>query len=145
MSFPAANGSKNKALLLVLVLLLLRPFGNLSLAYGMRHTLTVLSASPVPYLAAMLNPFVAVGILMLIGSLLVRMALLSVADLSYVLPLTATGYVISVMLGWIFLKEQVSSAHWLGTLLVFAGASFVGSTNADTTDDQAANSTDRHS
>ena len=82
---------------------------------------------------------------MLIGSLLVRMALLSVADLSYVLPLTATGYVISVMLGWIFLKEQVNSAHWLGTFLVFAGASFVGSTNADTTDDKALNSTNRHS
>ncbi len=116
------------------LVLLLRPFGNLSLAYGMHHIATVLSISPIPYLWAMLNPFVALGILLLIASLLVRMALLSVADLSYVLPLTASGYVISSVLGWLFLKEDVSPAHWLGTLLVFAGAGFVGSTNADTTD-----------
>lgn len=99
----------------------------------MRHLSAVLSISPLPYVKAMANPFVAAGILMLIVALLVRMALLSVADLSYVLPLTAGGYIISSMLGWLFLKEEISISQWLGTVLIVAGSSFVTGTPADTT------------
>ena len=78
----------------------------------------------------MLNPFVAIGITMLVVSLLTRLALLSLADLSFVLPLTATGYILSAFLGKVFLNEQVSSGHWLGTLLIFGGVVLVGSTPA---------------
>jgi len=76
----------------------------------------------------MLNPFVAAGISMLILALLTRLALLSLADLSFVLPLTATGYILSVLLGKVFLNEQVSSSQWLGTLLIFFGVILVGTT-----------------
>ncbi len=83
---------------------------------------------PLLYLQAMLNPFVAVGISMLILALLTRLALLSVADLSFVLPLTATGYILSALLGKMFLNEQVSLNQWLGTLLIFLGVVLVGTT-----------------
>jgi len=76
----------------------------------------------------MLNPFVAVGISMLILALLTRLALLSLADLSFVLPLTATGYILSALLGKMFLNEQVSLNQWLGTLLIFLGVVLVGTT-----------------
>lgn len=99
----------------------------------MRKLAVISSVNPLPYLNAMLNPLVGLGILLLIVSLLVRMALLSVADLSYVLPLTASGYVISSLLGWFFLQEQISPLHWVGIFLVFAGSSVVGVTEADTT------------
>jgi uncharacterized membrane protein len=56
------------------------------------------------------------------------MALLSVADLSFVLPLTATGYIISAMLGKVFLGEDVGSNRWVGTCMIFAGVVLVGST-----------------
>jgi len=65
---------------------------------------------------------------MLILALLTRLALLSLADLSFVLPLTATGYILSVLLGKVFLNEQVSSSQWLGTLLIFFGVILVGTT-----------------
>ena len=84
--------------------------------------------NPLPYLEALLNPFVALGIGMLVLALLTRMALLSVADLSFVLPLTATGYIISALLGKLFLSERVDSNQWLGTCMIFAGVVFVGST-----------------
>lgn len=131
---PFHSSRKARALQLLLLVLLLRPLGNLLLAYGMRHLAGVLSISPVPYVKAMANPFVAAGILMLVVGLLVRMALLSIADLSYVLPLTASGYVISSVLGWLFLHEQVSAGQWMGTLLIFAGAAMVGGTKATTTE-----------
>ena len=94
----------------------------------MKHFPQALSANPLPYLSALLNPFVALGIAALILSMLTRMALLSLADLSFVLPLTATGYVFSTLLGRFLLSEQVSVARWLGTGLIFIGTALVGST-----------------
>ena len=55
------------------------------------------------------------------------MALLSLADLSYVLPVTAVGYVIAAFLGKTFLSETVSNQRWLGTALIFLGAALVSS------------------
>jgi len=115
---------------LLVITLLLRPFGNLSLAWGVRQSSQLLGMHPLLYLQAMLNPFVAVGISMLILALLTRLALFSVADLSFVLPLTATGYILSAFLGKIFLNEQVSLSQWLGTLLIFFGVVLVGTTPA---------------
>lgn len=78
----------------------------------------------------MLNPFVAAGISLLVLALLTRLALLSLADLSFVLPLTATGYILSAFLGKVFLNEHVTPTQWLGTLLIFFGVVLVGSTPA---------------
>ena len=94
----------------------------------MHHFPRLLAFEPLPYLQALLNPFVALGIAMLILALLTRMALLSVADLSFVLPLTATGYIISAMLGKAFLGEDVGSNRWLGACLIFFGVVLVGTT-----------------
>jgi len=89
--------------------------------------------NPALYLRAMLDPFVAAGVIALILALLTRMVLLSLADLSYVLPVTAVGYVVAVFLGKVFLHETVTPQRWLGTLLIFAGAAVVGSTSRSTT------------
>jgi drug/metabolite transporter (DMT)-like permease len=133
-SLKAPAGVTGKAYRLLVVTLLLRPFGNLSLAWGMRHFSEALSVYPLVYLRALLNPFVALGIGMLILALLTRMALLSVADLSFVLPLTATGYVFSALLGKMFLNEQVSAGRWAGTLFIFLGIALVGSTPVRSTE-----------
>jgi drug/metabolite transporter (DMT)-like permease len=119
-----------RAYRLLILTLLLRPFGNLALALGMRRFSRPLAFDPLPYLQALLNPFVALGILMLILAVFTRLALLSVTDLSFVLPMTAAGYIISVMLGKFFLGEDVGSIRWLGTFLVFAGVALVSSTAA---------------
>lgn len=94
----------------------------------MHHIPKLLALNPLPYLQALLNPFVALGIAMLVLALLTRMALLSLADLSFVLPLTATGYIISALLGKLFMGENVASHQWLGTFMIFAGVAFVGGT-----------------
>jgi uncharacterized membrane protein len=98
----------------------------------MKHFSQVLSANPLLYLRAMLNPFVALGIAALVLGLLTRMALFSVADLSFVLPLTATGYIFSTLLGKFFLAEQVTLGGWLGTILIFLGTTLVVSTSQKT-------------
>ncbi|MGA2116512.1 MAG: EamA family transporter [Bryobacteraceae bacterium] len=119
--------------LLVLLFVALRSFGNLALAWGTKRLPQTLSVHASAYLWSMLDPFVAAGIVLLILSLFTRMALLSVADLSFVLPTTAVGYPLAAVLGWFFLREQVSPAHWIATLLIFAGTALVGTTPRSTT------------
>ncbi len=106
--------------------------GDLSLAWGMRHNTAVVGLNPLDYIRAMLNPFVALGILLLVLWLLTRMALLSWADLSFVVPITSLGYVLAAVLGVLFLSEIVTPLHWAGTLLIFAGTMLVGSTQPRT-------------
>ena len=110
----------------------LRCFGNLLMAWGTKR-LPALGVHPSAYLLSMLDPAVAASIAMLIFSLFTRMALLSVADLSFVLPVTAVNYVLAALLGNVFLHEQVTATHWLAAFLIFAGIAVVGSTPQDTT------------
>ena len=118
---------------LLLLFVFLRPLGNLSLAWGTKHFPQVLSSNPVVYLRAMMDPFVALGIAMLILSTLTRIALLSLADLSFVLPVTAIGYVLATFFGRVFLHEAVTAQQWLGSILIFLGTGVVGTTKQNTT------------
>jgi uncharacterized membrane protein len=122
---------------IVLLFIVLKAVGNFSLAWGMKHSADPVSANPLHYLRAMLDPPVAAGVLLLIFSLLTRMALLSLADLSFVLPVTAIGYVLAALIGKYFLSETVSMQRWIGTVLIFIGAALVSSTAQSTTKDPA--------
>ena len=108
-------------------MILLRPLGNLSLAWGMKHSASLLARATYAHLLIVANPFVVMGIGLLVLTLLIRMATFSVADLSLVLPLTAVGYVLSTALGRFVLGEAVSGTQWLGTVLICLGASLVTS------------------
>jgi drug/metabolite transporter (DMT)-like permease len=118
---------------LLAAFIVLRAFGNLSLAFGTKHFPESLALNPLSYLRAMLSPFIALGVAMLILAMLLRMAVLGLADLSFVLPLTAIGYVFAALLGRFILHEEVSTQRWLGTALIFIGVAVVGSTPQNTT------------
>lgn len=127
------GGAVLKTYFVVLLFLALRAVGNSAMAWGMKQVPERMAMNPALYLRAMLNPFVAMGVAALILALLTRIALFSLADLSFVLPVTAIGYVIAVFLGKVLLHETVTGQRWLGTVLIFAGAALVGSTSPDTT------------
>ena len=124
---PAAEGTRlrRKTGLFLILVIFSQPFGNLLLTMGMKHRVL---ASPWDYLDAIFSRYVAMGIVLLIVWLLSRMALLSWADLSYVLPLTAVGYIVTALIGRFLLHETVSVTRWSGTLLIVAGTSLVGMT-----------------
>ena len=76
-------------------------------------------------LEALFSPAVLAGVALLILWTLSRMALLSWADLSFVLPVTSIGYVLSAMLGKFALGEVVTGRRWIGTILIVAGTTLV--------------------
>ncbi len=111
----------------IVLVTLLKPFSNLFLAWGMRGMPVLAATHPATLLPALLDPLVTIGVGMQIVWLLMRMSLLSQADLSFILPVTAAGYVISTFLGSVVLHEQVSLARWIGAILISAGAALVAS------------------
>ena len=108
-----------------LFVILSNAFGNLFLALGMRASDDV-TAAPLEFIRAIFQPQVFLGIVLLILWLLTRMAMLSWADLTYVVPVTAVGYALSAVLGRMFLNEQITPARWAGTALIVAGTILVG-------------------
>lgn len=107
--------------------------GNLVLTMGVRGNGGVSTQSPLAYIGVLLNPLVIAGVSLLILWMLSHMALLSAADLSYVLPVTSIGYVLSALTGWLFLSEQISPPRWAGILLIMCGVALVGRTAPRTT------------
>ena len=75
-------------------------------------------------LAAVLNPWVFLGIFFLLAFMASYLTALSWADLTYVLPATAFGYVFIVLIARFLLHEQVSLMRWLGVVLISAGVAF---------------------
>jgi uncharacterized membrane protein len=120
-----------KTRILTLVVILSNVLGNLALSLGMKaQTVAAASTGILLYVKAFFSPMVLLGVALLIVWLLSRMALMSWADLSFVLPVTSIGYVISAMMGKFFLNEHVSGQRWAGTLLIVAGTVLVSFTHA---------------
>jgi drug/metabolite transporter (DMT)-like permease len=106
--------------------------GNSALTHGMKM-LGDIGNSPLALIGALFHPWVALGVALLILWTLTMMALLSWADLSYVLPVTAIGYVLTALSGKYLLGETISAEHWAGIFLITSGVILVGLTTPVTT------------
>jgi len=127
----AKNGRKTQ--LLVVVVIVTNVLGNVSLSRGMHQVGRIVSASPLDYLRAFANPWTAAGIGILIVWMLSDLALLSRADLSFVLPVTASAYVLVALMGHFFLHDHISWERWLGIVLISGGVVLAEETPARTT------------
>jgi len=110
-----------KTWICAIVVILSNVFGNFFMKRGMPAEL----ANPLEYITVLFRPWVALGVLLLIVWTLSRMALLSWADLSYVLPVTSIGYVLVAILGRVFLNERISVQRWAGIALIVGGVGLV--------------------
>jgi drug/metabolite transporter (DMT)-like permease len=95
----------------------------------LRHGMTEVGSISLNHLPelilAILNPWVAAGILCLLGFFAAYMTALSWADLTYVLPASSLGYVLLALIAKFMLHEQVTTTRWLGILLISGGVGFV--------------------
>lgn len=99
--------------------------GDSLLARGMKD-LGAMSLHNLPaLLLAILNPYVTIGILLLLAFFASYMSALSWADLTYVLPATSIGYVLVALVAHFGFHEEISPARWVGIALIAAGVGFV--------------------
>jgi drug/metabolite transporter (DMT)-like permease len=76
-------------------------------------------------LAAIRNPWVITGIFCLLGFFASYLTALSWADLTFVLPSTAFGYIVVAFLARFWLHEPITPYRWAGILLIVCGVGFV--------------------
>jgi len=75
--------------------------------------------------SAFINPWIILGIFCLAGFFYSYLTALSWADLTFVLPASAFGYVVTASLSRVFLHEAVSPWRWAGVLLITCGVGLV--------------------
>ena len=101
------------------------PLGDTCLSRGMTTMPSISVAHAGALIAAVFTPWVAAGIVLLIGFFSCYLTALSWADLTFVLPATALGNVIVALLSRFWLHEPISIERWAGIALITIGVSFV--------------------
>lgn len=131
---PRAHQLVLKTVVVSIVVIATNVIGNYALTVGMRQIGVVETWSPVPYIEAFAHPWVAIGVAFMLAWLISRLILLSWADLSYVLPVTAFSYALSALAGAVYLHEKVTKRQWAGVVLITAGVALVAITFPETTE-----------
>lgn len=114
---------------LLAALILTQALGDICLSRGMKDFGEVmLQFEAIPKLLGFLltSPWIYLGVGTLILSLLLYLTSISRLDLSYVLPIHASTYIVNAILARGLLGEQIGMRRGLSTLLITAGVAIVG-------------------
>jgi drug/metabolite transporter (DMT)-like permease len=117
---------------LALIAIAMQVTGNVFLSHGMRRAGAILSTSPLDYIRAF-NPWIIGGICAMAIWIITDLALLSRADLSFVMPVMATSFVLIALVGRFLLSERVSPLRWIGILVISFGVLLAEATPDRTT------------
>jgi len=130
---PESSLHKRRNQILILVVVLSNVIGNVALGHGMHQTGAIVSASPLDYVRAFARPWTVIGVAVLAGWMISNLALLSRADLSFVLPVTASGYVLIALAGHFWLGERISAVRWMAVAAIALGVILAEETPSRTT------------
>lgn len=111
--------------LVLLAIVVFGSTGDVLLSRGMREVGEIHLSECHHAFTAVANPWVFAGVVCLCVFFASYLSALSWADLTYVLPATATGYVVLALLSKAFLHEQISPQRWAGIIFITAGVGFV--------------------
>jgi uncharacterized membrane protein len=111
--------------LILLCVMLTASVGDTLLSHGMTQVGPVSLNNLGLLFVALKNPWVVSGIVLLLGFFASYLTALSWADLTFVLPSTAFGYVVVALLSRFWLHEHISFYRWLGIILIVCGVGFV--------------------
>jgi drug/metabolite transporter (DMT)-like permease len=120
-----------KTWICTVIVVLSNAFGDFFMKRGLPESQHL--AGPLDFIGALFQPWVALGVVLLVLWQLSRMALLSWADLSYVLPVTSVGYVVVALIGKVLLNEAITGRRWAGIVLIMAGVALVSGGSAPST------------
>src|SRR5499426_1634191 len=117
-----------KTVLLLCSLVVGSSLGEILSAKGMRKVGAV-SFRPKALIGAIgrmiRSPYLFVGVACLAVAFFSFISMLSYADLSFVVPLTAVSYITNTLGARFFLKERISRSRWVGTILVALGVAVI--------------------
>jgi drug/metabolite transporter (DMT)-like permease len=127
------TGITPKNVLFVMLIVFGSTFGNLLLAVSMAHMPSIFLIPFPDYMGQMFgNVSFLAGTSLITLSMFAQLSMYTWADLSYVLPVTASGYVVTAILSKFFLQESVSISRWIGVVIISFGVALVARTPSDT-------------
>jgi drug/metabolite transporter (DMT)-like permease len=133
---------KTKTYVLLFLLVLLGSVGNTILSKGMKDAgdldISHLSSLVDGTVRILTSGTIWAGIAMMVGFMVCHMLVLSWADYSFVMPFSAIAYALVPLLAYLFLHEQVSTARWIGIVLIVLGVVLINRTPHRTTPQGAA-------
>ena len=133
MDVQRPNPRLRKTFLFIGIAVVANSFGNLMLAIGMEHMPSLGHIALFRYaLDVATNPFVIPGAALSAVCTLSQISMFSWADLSFVVPCTASSYILTTLLGEFVLGEPVQWARWIGVLLIMCGVVLVARTPVTT-------------
>jgi transporter family protein len=126
-------GSTRKTALFLSVAVLANSFGNLLLAMAMDR-LPAFSSTPFAHYLylALVNPYLLPGTVLSALYMVAQLSLFSWADLSFVVPVIASSYIVTALLSKFILGEPVETERWIGVVLISLGVALVARTPAAT-------------
>ena len=126
-----------KTFLMILVMVITGPLGNVLLGKGMKHVGAVAVWPPSQLLHTGLKIFASPSIWLGISSLILffvsYMLVLSWADYSFVQPASSLAYGVVALLGYLILGEDVSPLRWAGIAIICLGVFVISHTAPRTT------------
>jgi uncharacterized membrane protein len=127
-----------KTLILIFIMVLAGPLGNVLLGKAMKQVGPVSPWPPTELLHVLRRVFTSGTIWLGVGSLMVffaaYMIVLSWADYSYVQPASSFAYAIVALLASTWLGEVVPPLRWAGIAVICIGVFLVGHTHPSTTE-----------
>jgi len=114
-----------KKYLVLMCLMVCATFGDFFLKLGMNRQPQISIDHPAALFGVLSDPWIILGVFTLIGFFSCYIASLSWADLTFIMPATSFGYVLTAMLSALVLHEHVSISRWAGIALITAGVGFV--------------------
>ena len=121
------SAERGRILLIMLVAVVALAIGETLLSKGMKQVDRREGSWALQAVAVLRSPWIWAGLILLILHVGLYMLTLKVADLSLALPLTAASYPLAAVLAKFYLKEEVGTARWIGTLVITAGVALVAS------------------
>jgi uncharacterized membrane protein len=133
----APKTHKTKTYVLLFLLVVLGSVGNTILSKGMRDAgeldISHFASLTAAALRILTSGTIWLGIAMMLGFMVCHMLVLSWADYSFVMPFSAIAYALVPLLAYLFLHEQVSTARWVGIVLIVLGVVLINRTPHRTT------------
>lgn len=134
----SSAGLHFKTYLLISLMVIFGPLGNVLLGKGMKRIGAVTIATPMEAIHILSRILTSGPIWLGIASLMMffaaNMLVLSWADYSYVQPASSVAYLMSALLAHFLLREVVTPTRWVGVLIICLGVLVVGHTSPRTTE-----------
>jgi len=132
------SGVHLKTYLMLALMIVFAPLGNVLLGKGMKSVGAVTSWQPAALLGVVRqiagSPFIWLGVASLLTFFVAYMVVLSWADYSYVQPASSFSYAVVALFGYLLLGEVVTPLRAAGIALICVGVFVVGRTPPRTTE-----------